>query len=55
MFGFWRVLLDARYQNTLWAPSLRHAFPHLRPKRRVDIYQRVDRLYSLRNRMLTTN
>jgi len=50
MFGFWRLLLDARYQNTLWAPALRHAFPHLQPQRRVDIYQRVDRIYSLRNR-----
>ena len=39
MFGFWRFVLDARHSPTLWAPALRHAFPHLRPKVRTDVYE----------------
>jgi hypothetical protein len=51
MFGFWRFLLDKKYQTRLWAPALRHAFPQLQPQRRVDVYEPVDRLYKLRNRI----
>ncbi len=51
MFGFWRFVLDARHSPTLWAPALRHAFPHLRPKVRTDVYDRVERLNALRNRV----
>jgi hypothetical protein len=51
MFGFWRFLLDARHSGTLWAPALRHAFPHLRPKVRTEVYDRVERLNLLRNRI----
>jgi hypothetical protein len=51
MFGFWRYLLDARHQATLWAPALRHAFPHLRPRVRTEVYDRVERLHALRNRI----
>jgi hypothetical protein len=51
MFGFWRYLLDARHQATLWAPALRHAFPHLRPRVRTEVYNRVERLHALRNRI----
>lgn len=51
MFGFWRFLLDARHSPTLWAPALRHAFPHLRPKVRVEVYDRVEHLNTLRNRI----
>jgi len=50
-FGFWRYLLDARHQATLWAPALRHAFPHLRPRVRSQVYDRVERLHRLRNRV----
>ena len=50
-FGFWRLLLDARLQNTLWAQSLRHAFPHLRPQARINVYEPVDHMNSLRNRI----
>lgn len=51
MFGFWRFLLDARYQPTLWAQALRFAFPGLVPPRRSDLYGPIDRLYRLRNRI----
>jgi hypothetical protein len=51
MFGFWRFVLDARHSGTLWAPALRHAFPHLRPKTRSEVYDRVERLNALRNRV----
>jgi hypothetical protein len=50
-FGFWRYVLAAPYQSTLWAPALRHAFPHLHPARRATVYQVVDRLNSVRNRV----
>jgi hypothetical protein len=50
-FGFWRYILAAPYQNTLWAPALRHAFPHLHPARRATAYQVVDQLNSVRNRV----
>jgi hypothetical protein len=50
-FGFWRYILAAPYQSTLWAPALRHAFPHLHPARRATVYQLVDRLNSVRNRV----
>jgi hypothetical protein len=50
-FGFWRYVLAAPYQSTLWAPALRHAFPGLHPARRATVYQLVDRLNSVRNRV----
>jgi hypothetical protein len=50
-FGFWRYVLAAPYQSTLWAPALRHAFPYLNPARRATVYQLVDRLNSVRNRV----
>jgi hypothetical protein len=50
-FGFWRYLLAARYERTLWTPALRHAFPHLRSHRRVDVARPVERLNHLRNRI----
>lgn len=50
-FGFWRYLLTARYEQTLWTPALRHAFPGLRPQRRRDVADRVARLHLVRNRL----
>jgi hypothetical protein len=50
-FGFWRFLLAGRYEQTLWTPALRHAFPYLQPRRRRDIAAPVDRLHQLRNRI----
>ncbi len=50
-FGFWRYVLDARHQATLWGPALRHAFPHQRPRKRIMVFDAVDALYRLRNRV----
>lgn len=50
-FGFWRFLLDRRYQTLLWAPALRRAFPHLHPQRRELVYSPVYELNRLRNRI----
>ena len=50
-FGFWRFLLSKRYQNTLWAPHLRKAFPGMRPQRREMVYKHVEALLTLRNRI----
>jgi hypothetical protein len=50
-FGFWRFLLAHRYQTLLWAPALRLAFPHLQPRRRDLVYDPVQRLNKLRNRI----
>jgi hypothetical protein len=49
--AFWRYLLDAHHQPTLWAPALRHAFPHLRPRVRTEVYDRLVLLHALRNRI----
>lgn len=51
MFGFWRLLLDSRYQTTLWAKTLRHAFPYLQPQVRSAVYEPVDETNKLRNRI----
>ncbi len=50
-FGFWRYMLSAHYERSLWTPILRHAFPHLQPQRRVDVAKPVERLNHLRNRI----
>lgn len=50
-FGFWRLLLAAHYEETLWRPALHLAFPHLQPRRRRNIAQPVSRLHQLRNRI----
>lgn len=50
-FGFWRFLLASRYENTLWTPALRHAFPNLKPARRSLVGDRVERLNRFRNRV----
>ena len=50
-FGFWRFLLDASTQTLLWAPAIQHAFPYLAPRRRVTVYNLVNPLYELRNRI----
>jgi hypothetical protein len=50
-FGFWRFLLDKRYQPILWAQALRHAFPNLIPADRRTVYGPVVRLNELRNRV----
>jgi hypothetical protein len=49
--GFWRFLLAAQYETTLWAPALRRAFPHLPSGRRNAVYAPVERLHALRNRV----
>jgi hypothetical protein len=50
-FGFWRYILAAPYQPTLWAPALRRAFPHLGSQKREAVYGPIDRLHALRNRV----
>lgn len=50
-FGFWRFLHVRRYEATLWTPCLRHAYPHQSPRRRTDVYVRLDHLNTLRNRV----
>jgi hypothetical protein len=50
-FGFWRYILASHYQNTLWAPALRRAFPHLRSQKRGTVYTPINRLHDLRNRV----
>lgn len=48
-FGFWRYLLSARYEWTLWMPAVRHGFPHV--NRRRELAAPVERLHNLRNRL----
>jgi len=50
--GFWVGLLDRHYENDLWRPHLRRAFPNApNPLRRKDVYSIVHRLRKLRNRI----
>lgn len=51
-FGFWTHLLDAPYEQELWAPALRKCFPHKfgRPVRK-DIESRLKNLLRLRNKI----
>jgi hypothetical protein len=51
MFGFWRLLHSKTYEATLWTPCLRHAYPFQRPNDRSAVYDRLDRLNTLRNRI----
>lgn len=51
-FGFWAHLTNAPYEQTLWAPALRHCFPNKfgRPVRQ-DIESRLKDLLKLRNKI----
>jgi hypothetical protein len=50
--GFWRFLLAARYERSLWVPSLRFAFPHLLGQgMRRQAHDAVQGLHGLRNRI----
>ncbi|TKG57687.1 hypothetical protein FCN18_38750 [Prauserella endophytica] len=49
-FGFWRYLLAARYEHTLWLESIRHGFPHVHG-RRTAVDEPMRRLHQLRNRI----
>jgi hypothetical protein len=51
MFGFWRLLNSKTYEATLWTPCLRHAYPAQQPNDRSAVYERLDRLNTLRNRV----
>ena len=48
-FGFWIGLLANRYHQSLWVPTLRHAFPRL-DGRRTQLHADLERLRKLRNR-----
>jgi hypothetical protein len=49
-FGFWRFLLNGRYDRTLWRPCLHKAFPHYSGLRRTA-HEVLTRLHDLRNRI----
>jgi hypothetical protein len=49
--SFWRYLLSATYQNSLWATNLKDAFPELWPKDRSRVYAAVESAVALRNRI----
>lgn len=48
-FGFWRYLLTARYEASLWTPTLRHAFPT--GLARGTVYDLVEEINIFRNRI----
>lgn len=53
--GFWRYLLIARYEHSLWNPAMRSRFPALSHLSGADsrkaVHARVERLNYLRNRI----
>lgn len=51
-FGFWRYLLERRYQASLWPQALQHGFPNLTGRRRREtVRDAVVDLHGLRNRI----
>jgi hypothetical protein len=52
-FGFWTGILGPKYENHLWRPHLRHAFPNA-PKAllRKHVHAALDRIRRLRNRIM---
>ncbi|WP_125773746.1 hypothetical protein [Antribacter gilvus] len=49
-FGFWRYLVSAKYDRTLWRVGLHRAFPHLNATLR-QVSKLLQRLNDLRNRI----
>jgi hypothetical protein len=53
--GFWRYLLIARYEHSLWNPTIRQCFPALQQLSGADsrksVYAVVEKLNYLRNRV----
>lgn len=50
-FSFWKNLLSAKYETTLWTHYFRHGFPHLPKKRRAVVFEAVEAAVELRNRI----
>lgn len=50
-FGFWKYLLAADYEHTLWIRNFRHAFVTLRKKDRHQVHSTVELVNHLRNRV----
>lgn len=51
MFGFWRLLHSKVYEPTLWQHVLRFAYPNSTKLDRREVYNRLDDLNTLRNRI----
>jgi hypothetical protein len=49
--GFWKYLLAADYEHSLWIRNFRHAFVALERKDRHVVYSAVERVNQLRNRV----
>lgn len=50
-FGFWKYLLAADYEHSLWIRHFRHAFVALERKDRHIVYSAVDKVNQLRNKV----
>jgi hypothetical protein len=50
-FGFWRLLHAKVYEHTLWRDVLRFAYPHQPVADRSQVYERLDHVNTLRNRI----
>ena len=50
-FGFWTALIGREYEKTLWVPYLRKAFPHLYKPDRIKVFDRLESIRVLRNRI----
>jgi hypothetical protein len=48
-FGFWVKLLGRNYEKAFWVPHLYKSFPHLRRPNRRNVFDRLDKIRSLRN------
>ncbi len=50
-FGFWVRLFSPGYEKRLWVPHLYKAFPHLPKPARSRIFDRMEKIRKLRNRI----
>ncbi len=51
MLGFWRLLHSKEYEVTLWRPCLRNTYSGAATLSRIQVYDRLDHLNTLRNRV----
>ena len=52
-FGFWTSLFDSRYEQKLWIPLIKPAFPYMprQIRTRIELSKRLNRIRNLRNRV----
>ncbi len=50
-FGFWVRLISPKYEKLLWVKHIYKSFPNLHKPNRILVFDRVDKIRNLRNRI----